>query len=266
MEQIKLYYAPPSFYSQIARLALAEAGIDHEEEIIIPGPPGFATYAPDYMKMNPGGTVPTLLVGSLVLDDSRKIMKWIAGPGSCGSLVPEEKAAQAEMERWIERAYRLSERELAYGTGIFKHIGRFANGKRLGALRRIRSENPDMAEVYDAKIADIEDFMRKAQDRDHVHALARKFEGEFEALDAHLGHSRHIAGETYSLADLCWTVTTARHKMLKKAPLSGRRNLARWFDAMKKRPSYKAAGVMDHFSFAVVVKMLAVAFSGSSAL
>ena len=263
MEPVKLYHVAPSFYSQIARLALAEAGIDYEEQIIIPGPPGFATYKPDYMKLNPGGTVPTLLVGSRVLDDSRKILDWIAGLPLDPPLVPEDETAKAEMERWIERSYGLSERELAYGTGIFKHIGRFANGKRLRALRRFRSEHPDMATIYDAKIADIEDFMSKAQDKDHVRALAKKFDDAFDALEAHLGRSAYayIVGEAWSLADLCWTVTVARQLMLKKSPLSGRDNLARWFDAMKKRPSYKAAGIMDHFSFAIVVKMLASEFS-----
>lgn len=261
MEPVTLYHVPPSFYSQIARLALVEAGIDYEEQIIIPGPPGFATYKPDYMRLNPGGTVPTLLVGSRVIDDSRKILEWIAGLPLEPPLVPEDETAKAEMERWIERSYGLSERELAYGTGIFKHIGRFANGKRLKALKRFRVENPDMAAVYDAKIADIEDFMSKAQDVEHVRALVKRFDEAFDALDVRLGSREYIAGDAWSLADLCWTVTVARQLMLKKTPLAGRGNLVRWFEKMKKRPSYKAAGIMDHFSFAVVLKVLSSEFS-----
>ncbi len=263
MQPLTLYHVPPSFYSQIARLALVEAGLDFTEKIVIPGPSfGPSTYAPNYMKLNRQGTVPTLLIGDQVLDDSRKIINWVAGLELQPALVPAAGEARAAMDDWIARSYALSERELAYGRGILKTLGRFGNRKRLKTLRRFKAQNPDMVAIYDAKIADIEDFMGKAGDERHVKALGARFDDEFTALDQLLADRDFIAGTGYSLADTCWTVGAARHQMLKSDPIPGRPNLARWFKQMKQRPSYQGAGIMDHFSFKPLGKILAAEFSG----
>ena len=257
MQPLTLYHVPPSFYSQIARLALTEAGLSYTEKIIVPGPPNFVTYAPGYMRLNPGGWVPTLIVGNdKIIDDSRKIIDWIAGLEGIPSVVPHTVEERSVMDQWIARSYALSEREMAYGSGITKVIGRFVNMKRLKALRKFRTENPDMAAIYDAKIADIEDFVAKASDRVHIKALAARFSREFGTLDQHLAERHFIAGTSYSLADCVWTVGVARHQMLKKNPLPGRPNLARWFEDMKLRPSFAQAGIMTHLSFKVILKVL----------
>ncbi len=71
----------------------------------------------------------------------------------------------------------------------------------------------------------------------------------------------YIAGDQYSLADCCWSVTVARQMMLKRSPLSNRPSVARWFTMMQRRPSYQAAGIMDHFSFRLLLKLLRNEFS-----
>ena len=46
MSKPVLYHVPPSFYSQIVRLALAEKGIAYDSQYVIPGPASYETYAP----------------------------------------------------------------------------------------------------------------------------------------------------------------------------------------------------------------------------
>ena len=61
-----LYHVPPSFYSQVARLVLTEKQIAYRAVAAVPGPPNFGTYRPWYMRLNPMGTVPTLVRGDEV--------------------------------------------------------------------------------------------------------------------------------------------------------------------------------------------------------
>ena len=44
MPEVILYHVPPSFYSQIARLALAEKGVARKSIHIAAGPPTFESY------------------------------------------------------------------------------------------------------------------------------------------------------------------------------------------------------------------------------
>lgn len=249
----QLYYAPPSFYSQIVRLALAEKLVTYDETIVIPGPPNYATYAPDYMRMNKNGTVPTLVIGDSVYDDSRKILEIIDDIGDGPVLIPADRS---EMDTWMTRAYGLSERELAYGTGIAKTLGKQVNKHRAKALRRLATKNPDLADVYKAKLADIEGFARLAQTPSHVTALANRFDAEMDALNRHLANREYIAGDSYTLADLVWTVLIARQMLLKREPFKGRVNLAEWMGRMKMRPTYAYAEVWDHLSIGPLYKTI----------
>ncbi len=255
MEKPVLYYAPPSFYSQIAYLALVEKGMAFGEEIVIPGPPNYGTYQPEYMTLNPGGTVPTLVANGEFYDDSRKIIDLLLELDEGQDLAPHN-ISRVEAVHWIDRAYGLSERELAYGRGKQGKLGAIVNKKRLAALVRLRAENADLAWAYTDKIADIEDFMQKAADNVHVAGVEAKFDTEMDALDAVLGQREFVAGGAYSMADVCWTVVVARQFMLKRARFDERKNLARWFGEMKRRPSYKRAEVMDKFRISVMWKMI----------
>ncbi len=61
MSDLILYHIPPSLYSQMARLALAGKAVPYKSHYIAGGPPTFESYKPWYIRLNPGGTVPTLV-------------------------------------------------------------------------------------------------------------------------------------------------------------------------------------------------------------
>ena len=66
----RLYHAPSSYFSMIARLALAEAGIDHEQ-VFVDIHFRSGQQLPAYARLNPNMTVPTLVLPGRVLDASR---------------------------------------------------------------------------------------------------------------------------------------------------------------------------------------------------
>lgn len=246
-QQVLLYHAPPSFYSQIARLVLEEKGVQYRTYIVMAGPPLYESYEPWYMKLNSGGTVPTLLIGDKVIDDSRTILYEVDAQFDGQALTPISPSAIDEMERWIEKAYSLPERILTYGTGKFRAIGARVNVKRKRALLKRRERYPELRAVYDSKLADINSFLTDSRSEAKVEALGKQYESALDELDAWLSTRPYICGASYSLADIVWTILVARQQMLKLSPLKNRPSLVEWYVRVKARDSFKRADVWDKF-------------------
>ncbi len=242
-----LYHVPPSFYSQVARLGLVEKGVDFESIYVMAGPPMCESYQPWYMRLNHGGTVPTLVVDGTSLPDSREILSQLDELFDGPRLIPEEPRERELVDEWVERAYDLPERLLAYGSPRLRRVGRWGNERRLAALRKQRRSAPtELTEAYDNKIHDIEDFLRGTADPELHRNLQKQLGAALDALDAHL-LGREFVGAGYSIADVVWTITVGRSRMRGEAPLEGRPELTRWYRAMKQRPSFRKADVWERF-------------------
>jgi len=254
---IILYNVPPSFYSQVARLALAEKGVTWQTRIIAAGPPIFESYQPWYMKLNPGGTVPTMVYDGTVLPDSMLIAEYAERHFGGPRLIPDDAGERAEMQRWIDSYREISLRELSYGSDKVRKIGAFVNGLRIRRLRALGDKHPDMAEIYRSKEQDIAEFAAHAVDQAHMAALRAQVAAKLDALDGVLADRPWIAGQDYSLADIVWTVTVARLKLMGGAsPLEGRPALARWYDTVRRRPSFDAADVWERVKPGKLFKMM----------
>lgn len=119
VSEVILYHAPPSFYSQIARIALAEKGVRWSSKWIVP----FENYEPWYMRLNPGGTVPTLVHDGHCVPDSFAISRYVDANFEGPPLIPDAESELAEMERWIGKLGDISVRELSYGNEKLAWIG-----------------------------------------------------------------------------------------------------------------------------------------------
>jgi glutathione S-transferase len=222
MADVLLYHMPPSFYSQVARLVLEEKGVRWNGQIIWAGPPFCESYEPWYMTLNPGGTVPTLVHGDQTLPDSRLIIEYV-------------------------------DRELSYGKA--GRQGRIANKGRLRNLQARRERFPELRSIYDAKIADIEEFSANSMSQEKVATHERIVEERLDELEALLGQQPWIAGETYSLADAVWTVGLGRLVFFELEPTTGRPALKKYFDRLKERPSYASADIWDRAKGGALARM-----------
>jgi ganglioside-induced differentiation-associated protein 1 len=68
----RLYHALSSYYSMIARLALVEGGIAYEP-VVVDIHVKMVQQRPDYVRLNPNMTVPTLVLADRILDQSRTL-------------------------------------------------------------------------------------------------------------------------------------------------------------------------------------------------
>ena len=112
-----LYHASPSYYSQIARLALAEAGRDwvsvpmdiHRRQDQL---------TDDYAAINPHMTVPTLIDGAKRLTDSGDILAHV---WPAGWQAPSGGSKSGEIQSVVSSHYAISIENLTFGT-IFKRF------------------------------------------------------------------------------------------------------------------------------------------------
>jgi glutathione S-transferase len=55
---------------------------------------------PEFLALNPGSAVPTLVDGEFVLTESRAIMQYLASKKPASGLLPRDERARADVSRW----------------------------------------------------------------------------------------------------------------------------------------------------------------------
>jgi ganglioside-induced differentiation-associated protein 1 len=244
VDKPRLYHAPSSYYSMIARLALAEGGIGYEP-VFVDIHLHMSQQLPDYVRLNPNMTVPTLVLPGRILDQSRTIAEFALGAA--------DDALDAETRRWLDLHYSYPIEELTFGGFLARHrLARFMIPKKLAASHRrllaMAAANPDLAEAYEARAAV---FAERARIFDPEKALrlaeTRRAEaiGLMDRLESHLADGRAVMlPPTYGLADVVWTVFLARMEFVGMgAEIAKRPALARYWGAMQARTSFAAADI-----------------------
>ncbi len=200
---------------------------------------------PDYGRLNPNMTAPTLALPGRVLDQSRDIAEFALGV--------TDDALDAETRRWLDLHYSYPIDELTFGGFLARNrLARIVIPRKLAASRRrllaMAVANPDLAEAYKARAAV---FAARARIFDPEKALrlaeTRRAEaiGFMERLESNLADGRAVmVPPTYGLADVVWTVFLARMEFAGMvAEITKRPALARYWDAMQARPSFAAADI-----------------------
>ena len=240
----RLYHAPSSYFSTIARLALAEAGLDHEQ-VFVDIHLRASQQSPAYARLNPNLTVPTLVRPERVLDQSREILNVaLAGAG---------QEFDAETTSWIDLHYAYPIEELTFGGFLAHHaLARAIIPARLAASRRrllrLAAAHPDLAGIYQRRAAVFAERERTFDPATAIRlATTRRDEaiGLLDRLERHFADPRDVmVPPDYGAADVVWTVFLARMEFVGMAgEIAGRSALARYWRAMKARPSFAAADI-----------------------
>ena len=228
----------------IARLALAEGGIGYDS-VFIDIHIRMAQQTASYARINPGMSVPTLVLPGRNLIESRGIAEFALGFIEAG-LNPETAF-------WVDLHYSFSIEELTFGGFLASNpIARFVIPKRLDAARRrllaMADKHPDLAGAYRDRAAVFAERLHvfdphKAADL----AKARRVEaiGLLNRLEHQFADDRAVmVPPTYGLADVVWTVFLARIEFAGLGVELGRRRaLVRYWNAMRARPSFTVADI-----------------------
>jgi len=254
MHAVTLYHYPFSNCSQKVRLALAEKGVAWGSVVVdISG--SLENLSPRYLKLNPAGVVPTLVHEGEVVTDSARILRYIDQVFVGPSLSPVDSNAHARMEAWIQRQDDLPMGVLTFGRapgalgrGMSKAVGQ----RELGLVYH-RRMIPAHAGTYDDKLNKLVELKRAMGSPSATQQAVDEVDRVLTRLNVELSQHRWIAGDTYSLADVAWTPVAARLEFLGLASrwASERPHLHRWYQAARRRPSFREAGVVSKLQLRV---------------
>lgn len=231
-----LYHAGLSTCSQKVRLVLAEKGLDftsHEIDLV-----GGAQHAPDYVKLNPGHVVPTLVDAGHVLIESSLIDEYLDETYPDPPLAPDEPVARHAMRLWVKRI----DEKVHPAAGILTYaIG----------VRQVILAQPEAAR--EAHVRQIPDPQRRAGRRsvlehgvaapEFASALAR-FVELLDDMEGSLAPGGWLSGGRFGLADASVLPYVLRLEHLAMDPLleaSARPRVADWLARVKDRASYARA-------------------------
>jgi glutathione S-transferase len=183
---------------------LAEKG--HQAEFVLVDLMKGEQKSPGYMAKHPFGVVPYLEDDGFSMYESRGIIRYLDAKLPGPQLTPGELHARGRMEQWIsiEHSYFTPQAMAIIGEMMFKPM---------------RGGQPDMEKVN----------------------KAREEAGKvLDILDKTLASQAYMAGETFSLAEICWLPYLTYLFPAKSGDLiTSRAHVKGWWERISNRPSWK---------------------------
>jgi GSH-dependent disulfide-bond oxidoreductase len=191
---LTLYHWEPNANSGKPMLTLAEKGVSYQSQYL--DLLKFDQHQPDYLKVNPDGTIPALVHGERVLTESTPMMEYIDQEFDGPPLKPASAVERWRMRWWMRFFDAYFGPSLSMiGWSVF--VGPAARQRDPQELRAAIDRIP----LESRRIA-----WRKALFNEFTAAeLAesrRRVAFAVDALEHHLATHTWIAGETYSLGDI----------------------------------------------------------------
>lgn len=173
--------------------ALAEKGVPFEFHYV--SLTDFEQHQPEYLALNPAGTVPTMVHGGRIFTESTPLCEYISGAFPGIGLVPDDPKARYRMRHWCrvtdESAHALSV------IGWHTYMGPMVRQRGPEALERLIARIPTKERRIWWRTASSAAFTEAQL------ANARARVGEWvAALDRRLGASPWLAGPAFSVADI----------------------------------------------------------------
>jgi glutathione S-transferase len=135
-----LYVSPGSHHSRRVTMLVRELGADVELANVEVRPPGMGgkNHEPEFLRINPNGKVPVLVLGDFVLWESNAIMWFLCERHARATpLWPSDPQARAEIAKWqLWQAAHLSPAAdgLMYENLVRPMLGQETDPKHLAAL------------------------------------------------------------------------------------------------------------------------------------
>jgi glutathione S-transferase len=202
MRELQIFGAPGSNYVWAVRLACTEKKVPYT---LIPTMP----HTPEVDAIHPLGKIPAMRHGDIALCESRAICSYIDRAFAGPPLVPEDPLSAARVEQWI--------------SIINTHCDPVLVRRYLGAYFFPRTADGGI-------------------DRQTIEAALAEMRTCIEVLDAAVAATGHLAGATFTLADInLLPILFYLNKMPESRALLARsKHLQAYFDRHFQRPSVQA--------------------------
>ncbi len=234
MSDFELYTWEPNSNSGKPLFALKEKGIDFTYHYI--NLTDFEQHDPEYLKLNPAGTVPTFIHKGKIFTESTPLCEYISAAFPGPSFVPDDPAERYRMRYWCRQTDLNSGALSVLGWNSF--MGPMVRKKDPAELERLLARIPTKERRIAWQTA------AKATFTEAQLANARARVGAWvTTIDRRLAESPYLAGPTYSVADLvCFAnfyalpLTVPEYANAKNAP-----HYLDWLRRIYRRPATMAA-------------------------
>jgi glutathione S-transferase len=238
---LTLYDGTTSVCAIKVRLVLAEKNLSWESKTL--DLRRGDQFDADYLKLNPGAVVPTLVDGEDVIIESSVIMQYLEDLRPEPTLLPDTPLARARLRIWLKRI----DDPIHPACGILTHATAFRESflaKSAEAQRDHFAQMPDPA-----RRARQEAVYREGLDAPIVVGAVQTYDKFISDMELALAAMPWLAGATYSLADAAATPYINRLNNLGLLDVWAASNprVVDWFARIRERPSFKAA-VTDYFT------------------
>ncbi len=236
---IELYHHPVSPASQKVRLVLAEKCIDYEARYVdLPAKQNLDDW---YLRLNPKGVLPTLVVDGAPICESSTICIYLDERYPRPPLAPDDPVDRARMRNWMKH--------------VDEHL-HYAAGALVWTLAMRPTMLEKSADERDALLGRIPDRDRRRRHRrwiergidseDFPDAVAT-YRETIAGLETALAVSDWAAGARFTLADIALApYFQAIDQFGWNGLLDGAPRVAAWFDRIRSRDSY-APSVVDGY-------------------
>lgn len=267
--KVTCFTADVSICSMICRLAAVEHKVPNLSHRNVDIECLMENYEAWFVRLQPQMTVPCMQYGDEVIGDSRDIMYALSKKHPEADLYPTER--RADIDRFISLFYS------KFGTIAFFTFGNFlrksdevrefiARGKTektIQALQKLIAENPDLRAIGERKLASKQqhsfvDMMLSAD----LPALDAGMQEVLDVMEACLGKSSFLIGDTYTLADVTATAFLARVHIVKQESMFGVLTKKYWNDTIRTRPSFQEAYICSNWDDTLMSKQITAFSSG----
>lgn len=198
---LKIWGRRNSINVQKAMWAIGELGVPHER--IDAGGPFGGLDTDEFDAMNPNRRVPVIDDDGVVVWESHAIVRYLAAKYGAGSLWPEDPAARARSDMWMD--WVTNDLQPAFIGGVFWS------------------------------------FYRTPEDQRNWTAVRQGIARSailFRLLDRHLDGSAFIAGDTLTIGDIAAGAQLYRYFAL-EIDRPDLPNVEAWYARLKDRPAYR---------------------------
>jgi len=188
-----VYSWDPNSNSGKPMFVLTEKGVDfdfHYIDLL-----EFEQHAPDYVAINPAGTVPTLVHQGVVFTESTEMCEYIDAAFPGVSLVPDDVAQRYAMRLWCRKTDVAAESVSVLGW--HNHLGPMVRSKSPEELERLIARIPTEERRISWRSASQQSFTPEQLDDAQAKIVAYVRE-----LDGALRNSPWLVGEQFTLADI----------------------------------------------------------------
>lgn len=232
---LEFYYSIESTCGQKVRLILAEKSFEWRERLL--NLRKGEEFAPDYLRLNPKGVVPTLVHDGQVIHEPTVINEYFDQVFPAPPMRPESASDQARMRLWtkaFDEEGHPSVGILTYATTLRHQMNMLKTPEELA---KHFASMPDPARRDHQRLAH-----NKGTDAPHEGGALRMLDNVIARMEADLTEAPWLAGAGYSLADAAAIPYLVRLDMLRFDPLwrVDRPHVSDWFDRALARNNARA--------------------------